>query len=160
MKILRITQKDLSDWQTLALRLWSNYSPEEMKTILYSTLESPKEGGFLARDDAGRAIAFMNLSLRYDYVPGAKESPVAYIEGIYVEEAYRKQGIAAHLVRHAEQWAHEKKCTELASDALIENTDSHHFHTQMGFREVERVVTFIKSIQPTADTKGVPDTEE
>lgn len=155
MKILRITQNDLSDWQTLALRLWSNHSPEEMKTILSSILESPKEQGFLVRDDAGRAIAFMNLSLRYDYVPGAKESPVAYIEGIYVEEDYRKQGIATRLVRHAEQWALEKKCTELASDALIENTDSHTFHVQMGFQEVERVVSFIKPIKDTEDINEV-----
>jgi len=129
-----------------------------METILSGILESPKEEGFLVRDDAGEAIAFMNLSLRYDYVPGATRSPVAYIEGIYVKEACRKQGIATRLIRYAEQWALDKQCTELASDAVIENTDSQNFHIQMGFHEVERVVAFIKQIQLTTDTKEMQDT--
>ena len=160
MRILLITRSDLNDWQTLALQLWPTHSLEEMKMILSNILESPSEEGFLTRDDVGEAIAFMNLSLRYDYVPGATKSPVAYVEGVYVKEAYRKQGIATHLIRHAEQWALEKQCKELASDALIENTDSHHFHTQMGFQEVERVVAFIKPIQRAVDTKEVQDTRK
>lgn len=131
-----------------------------MEKTLSDILKSPREEGFLVRGDAGEAIAFMNLSLRYDHVSGATKSPVAYVEGIYVREAYRKQGIAARLIRHAEQWASEKQCTELASDALIENTDSHHFHAKMGFEEVGRVVAFIKPIPVTADTKDTRDTEK
>lgn len=50
----------------------------------------------------------MNLSLRHDYVPGATQSPVAYIEGIYVKENYRKQGLGKALIQHAEQWAIEQ----------------------------------------------------
>ena len=90
--------------------------------------------------------------MRYEYVPGAKKSPVACVEGIYVKEAYRKQGIAALLIHHAEQWALEKECTELASDALIENTDSHSFHTQLGFQEVGSGA----SISSTMDTNHIP----
>lgn len=146
MKIFQITHNDLNDWQTLALKLWPHDSAEEMKTILTGILNSPSQEGILIRDDAGQAIAFMNFSMRYDYVPGAKNSPVAYIEGIYVEEEYRKQGIATRLVHYAEQWATERQCTELASDTSIENTDSQRVHKQLGFREVERLVAFIKRI--------------
>ncbi len=160
MRILRITGSDLNDWQTLALQLWPTHTPEEMKTILSNILESPREEGLLVRDDAGEAIAFMNLSLRYDYVSGATKSPVAYVEGIYVKEAYRRQGVAGGLIRHAEQWALEKNCTELASDALIENTDSHHFHTRMGFREVERAVVYIKPISLAVDIRETQDTRK
>jgi len=148
MEINRITQDDLKDWHKLALRLWPTHSADEMAKILSDILESARQEGFIVRDDAGQAIAFMNLSMRYDYVPGAKNSPVAYIEGIYVEEEYRRQGIATRLIYYAEQWATERQCTELASDALIENTDSQHVHKQLGFREVERVVAFIKQIRP------------
>jgi len=158
MQIVRVTRDNITDWQTLVLQLWSQDSPDEMKKILSGILESPSQEGFLVRDDAGEAIAFINLSLRYDYVPGVKKSPVAYVEGIYVKAEYRKQGIATRLIRHAEQWALEKQCTELASDALIENTDSQHFHIQMGFREVERAVAYIKPVLPAADTKKVQDT--
>lgn len=97
-------------------------------------------------DDNGSAIAFMNLSLRSEYVPGATQNPVAYIEGIYVLDEYRNQGVGTALIKFAEQWAIEHRCVELASDALIENTVSYEFHTKVGFREVERVVFFIKPV--------------
>jgi aminoglycoside 6'-N-acetyltransferase I len=88
----------------------------------------------------------MNLSLRYECVPGATQSPVAYVEGIYVEADYRNQGVGRFLIQHAERWAIDLGCVRLASDALLENTDSYAFHTQLGFQEVERVVTFIQKI--------------
>jgi aminoglycoside 6'-N-acetyltransferase I len=88
----------------------------------------------------------MNLSLRSDYVPGATHSPVAYVEGIYVRDEYRKQGIGAALIKSAQEWAIDRGCIELASDALIGNSASQEFHTKIGFQEVERTVFFIKPI--------------
>jgi aminoglycoside 6'-N-acetyltransferase I len=113
---------------------------------LTNILQSPREAGFLVRDDDGSAIAFMNLSLRYEYVPDATQSPIAYVEGIYVKDEYRDQRIGTALIQYAEKWALEQGCVELASDALIENTASYEFHTKVGFREVERVVFFIKPV--------------
>jgi aminoglycoside 6'-N-acetyltransferase I len=37
-------------------------------------------------------------------------------------------------------------CTELASDALIDNTVSHSMHRGLGFEETEIVVYFKKSL--------------
>jgi len=146
MKIIKITQEDFNEWLDLALKLWSNESAEEMRASLTNILQSPREAGFLVRDDSATAIGFMNLSLRYEYVSGATQSPVAYIEGIYVKDEYRKQGVGKELVQYAERWAIERGCVQLASDALVENTASYEFHTKVGFQEVERVVTFIKQV--------------
>lgn len=145
MKIIEVTQDDLHEWRDLALRLWPDSSVEEMQVSLTSILHSPRETGFLIKED-GAAIGFINLSLRYDYVAGANQSPVAYVEGIYVRDEYRQQGVGTRLIRHAEQWAIAQGCIELASDALLENTVSHQFHQKAGFQEVERVVAFIKQI--------------
>lgn len=146
MKIVKVTQDDFNEWLDLALKLWSDESVEEMQRSLTNILHSPREAGFLVKDDNDKAIGFMNLSLRYDYVPGATQSPVAYVEGIYVEDEYRKQGVGTQLILYAQQWAIERGCVELASDALLENTASYEFHTKVGFQEVERVVTFIKQV--------------
>ncbi len=146
MRIINAQQQDLNDWQHLALKLWPDYSNEEMRFILSKILDSSTEDGFLVRDANDKAIAFMNLSLRFDYVPGAVRSPVAYVEGIYVEEEYRNKGMGRCLIHYAEQWALKKNCFELASDALLENIESHNFHEKVGFKEVERVVTYIKPI--------------
>lgn len=146
MKIVKVTQNDFTAWLDLALKLWPDETVEEMQASLTAIFASPREVGFLVKDDTGRAIAFMNLSLRYEYVPGAIHSPVAYIEGIYVDEEYRQQGVGKQLVQFALQWGLSQGCVELASDALIENRDSYLFHTKLGFQEVERVVFFIQSI--------------
>lgn len=137
-----MTQSDFNEWLDLALQLWPDCSAADLTNIL----QSPREEGFLVKDDEGSAIAFINLSLRYEYVPDAKQSPVAYIEGIYVKDEYRERGVGTAIIRYAQRWALERGCVELASDALIENTASYEFHTKVGFREVERVVFFIKPV--------------
>lgn len=144
MNIVKVTQKDFNEWLDLVLKLW----PDVSATDLISILHSPRQVGFLVKTEDGSAIAFMNLSLRYEYVPDATQSPVAFVEGIYVKDEYRNQGIGKALIQLAEQWAYEQGCVELASDALIENTASYEFHTKVGFREVERVVYFIKPVVP------------
>ncbi|MGL5923501.1 aminoglycoside 6'-N-acetyltransferase [Chroococcidiopsis sp.] len=146
MKIVKVTQDDFNEWLDLALKLWSDESVEEMQRSLTNIFHSPREAGFLVKDDNDKAIGFMNLSLRSDYVPGATQSPVAYVEGIYVKDEYRKQGVGKKLIQYAQQWAIERGCIELASDALLDNTASYEFHTKVGFQEVERVVTFIKQV--------------
>jgi aminoglycoside 6'-N-acetyltransferase I len=151
MRIVEITQNDFNEWLDLALKLWPDYSSDEMQAILTELLESDRETAFLMRDDNGKAIAFMNLSLRYEYVPEATRSPVGYIEGIYVKNEYRHQGVGKAMVEYAEQWALERGCIELASDALVENTASHEFHTKTGFREAERTVFFIKQLERTSE---------
>jgi aminoglycoside 6'-N-acetyltransferase I len=149
VKTSKTTQDDFNEWLDLALTLWPDYSIVEMQVVLTSILDSPSEDGFIVRDENRNAIAFMNLSLRSDYVPGATHRPVAYVEGIYVKEEYRNQGVGTVLIQAAQQWASDRGCLELASDALIENTASHEFHTKMGFREVERTVFFIKPVTVT-----------
>ncbi|MBD2207723.1 GNAT family N-acetyltransferase [Calothrix sp. FACHB-1219] len=146
MKIFPINQNNFDTWLNLTLELWPDESPEERRNSLITILQSPREAGFLIADDNEIAIGFMNLSLRYDYVPGATTSPVAYLEGIYLKSEYRRQGIGRYLIEHAQQWGREKGCLELASDALLDNTASYEFHCKVGFQEVERIVTFIKVI--------------
>lgn len=147
MTILPITEHDIDDWLQLTLELWPDYNPDEMRSITKEIAKSPKETAFLVRNEQGSAVGFMNLSLRYDYVPGATQKPVAYIEGIYVRTAYQGQGIGRQLIQQAEQWAQQQGCRELASDVLIDNTSSAEFHNKVGFEEVERTVFFIKNVR-------------
>ncbi|GAB3500020.1 GNAT family N-acetyltransferase [Spirosoma knui] len=147
MTILPVTESDFNVWHQLALELWPDYEPEEMADVTHAIAQSPRETAFIVHDESGTAIGFMNLSLRYDYVPGATQKPVAYVEGLYVRPAYQQQGIGRQLIERAEQWAQEQGCRELASDALIDNTASAEFHSKVGFREEERTIFFIKPLQ-------------
>lgn len=152
IKIAEITLADLDEWVALALALWpaEEETPEqaelEMRAELEGILRSRRDTGFMVRDDGGRAIAFMNLSLCNEYVPGATRFPVAYVEGIYVMDGLRQCGVGTALMQQAEVWAQENGCAQMGSDVLIGNEESCQFHTGVGFQEVERVVCFIKDL--------------
>jgi len=87
-------------------------------------------------------------SLRREYVNGTNDDLKGYIEAICVLPEYRNRGIAAELVKITERWMGMNGCREMASDCLIENTDSYHFHLKIGFEETERCIFFLKTIEP------------
>lgn len=97
-------------------------------------------------DGRRQSVGFAQCGLRHDYVEGTTGSPVGYLEGIFVEEPYRKQGCAKQLLDCCEQWAKEKSCTEFASDCELDNEISRQFHLGAGFREANRIVCFVKKI--------------
>lgn len=102
---------------------------------------------FVEYDASGNPLGFVEVALRRDYVNGTTTSPVAFLEGIYVAPEARMRGIARKLFAEAERWAIGAGCVELASDALIENIQSHAMHQALGFEESERVVFFRKSLR-------------
>ncbi|MFK0205252.1 aminoglycoside 6'-N-acetyltransferase [Agrobacterium sp. NPDC090283] len=128
------------DWCLLRHRLWPDTSPAEHMAELQDVSETG--AGLIVHDPAGVAIGFAEVSLRRDYVNGCDTSPVAFLEGIYVEEAFRRQGVASALVAEVTRWAIGQGVSELASDADIKNIDSHRMHAALGFEETERVVYF------------------
>ena len=108
----------------------------------------------LAREDAavfvyreqGEAVGFAQCQLRRDYVEGTESSPVGYLEGIYVREGARRQGVARKLLSACESWAKAQGCKEFASDCELDNTDSQRFHRAVGFEEANRIVAYVKKL--------------
>lgn len=101
---------------------------------------------FVAYADGGKPVGLAEAAMRTDYVNGTTSSPVAFLEGIYVLPDARRQGVAAALVDAVCNWARERGCRELASDALLENERSHAVHRALGFEETERVAFFRKRL--------------
>ena len=94
----------------------------------------------------GQPVGVALCGLRHDYVEGCETSPVGYLEGVCVQEAYRHQGIAGKLVSECQQWVKDKGCTEFASDCELTNTASLNFHLSMGFQEENRIICFKKTL--------------
>ncbi len=139
--ITRAGATDVADWLALRIALWpdaAEESPEEIAALLANA----DQAAFVARDDGGRALGFAEASIRRDHVNGCETSPVGFLEGIYVVEDARRQGVARQLVAAVAAWSHQHDCRELASDAAIDNDASHHMHTALGFGETQRVVFF------------------
>jgi aminoglycoside 6'-N-acetyltransferase I len=139
------TLQTLSDWVRLRTELWPHGSRDEHERDAMQLLERASDMTCLvARVDGLDVVGFAEVALRRDYVAGCTTSPVAFLEGIFVATGFRRQGIARLLCAEAEVWAREQGCREFASDASIDNLDSHRMHAALDFQEVERVVAFRK----------------
>lgn len=130
----------------MARQLWPDYDPDEISDALTAILRSSIEAAFLLRNDEQLAVGFINLSLRYDLIPGATQKPVAYVEGVYTRPEFRRQGLGKLLIEQAEVWAQQQGCAELTADVSDDNPASISFHKQVGFEQINRIVTFIKHI--------------
>ena len=137
--------KDLPILAELACQLWPDHTVEEMNTEYAKILAKPGAAYFLAYAEE-TAIGFAQCQLRHDYVEGTDSSPVGYLEGLYVADGYRKQGVAKELLSACESWAKTKGCTEFASDCELENTQSLQFHLNVGFEEANRIICFTKKL--------------
>ncbi len=144
--VVEATKVDLEPWVQLALLLWPDNSFQEMVETFLGILDSQKKIAFLCRIGQDY-VGFINVSIRVDYVEGSDSNPVGFVEGVYVKERYRRQGIAQRPVTRGEEWARSLGCSQMGSDIERHNTASYDFHTRVGFREADRIICFIKDIE-------------
>lgn len=143
--IKQATRKEAMSLAKLAIQMWEDNKIEELAEH-FEKLAADEEAACFLKYVDGEAVGFAQCQLRHDYVEGTETSPVGYLEGILVEEAYRHKGYAKELLRECEQWAKSKGCTEFASDCELENEESLRFHMAMQFEEANRVICFRKDI--------------
>lgn len=146
--IVPATSVEQPGWLQLRQALWPDGPAGEHRAEMVAFLAAPaRYAQFLAYADDGEAQGFVEAALRSDYVNGTETSPVAFLEGLYVAPAFRRRGIGADLVAAVASWALGLGCSELASDAPLDNTSSHAMHRALGFEETERVVYFRKELR-------------
>lgn len=86
-------------------------------------------------------VGFAEVSER-SYADGCYDGPVAFLEGWMVKTEFQKCGIGRALIRATVEWAKAHDYPHLASDAELENTQSHMAHAACGFEEIDRVVQY------------------
>ncbi len=143
--IRKATIGDAKTVAGLAIKMWKSNTIEELTEEFRDYISQGNCVVVLAMLE-DRAIGFAQCGLRHDYVEGADTSPVGYLEGIFVEEDYRKRGLAKEMLDVCQKWAKEQGCTEFASDCELVNEDSLKFHLKMGFEEANRIICFTKKL--------------
>ncbi|HTH23491.1 MAG TPA: GNAT family N-acetyltransferase [Vicinamibacterales bacterium] len=104
MTIREIIESDRSHWVRLRQALWPGSladHDEETRTFFEQGLAAPVV--FVAELE-DRLVGFLELDFR-KYAPGCKSSPVAFIEGWYVEPESQGLGIGRALIEAAEAHA-------------------------------------------------------
>jgi aminoglycoside 6'-N-acetyltransferase I len=136
-----------NEWLHLRSELWPDDSEEDLLLDIEDMLAEPENYvQALFRMSTGEVTAFVEASVRTDYVNGTTTTPVVFLEGIYVQSAHRGYGIATKLIQFVTEWALDNGYSEMASDVLLENTESQKLHEALGFSETERVVYYCKSL--------------
>ena len=149
--VRRAQSSDADQLVRLRTALWPMSSAEEHSRELTAIL-----GGepittlplvILVAEQADRMlVGFLEVDLR-SHADGCNPSrPVGYIEGWYVAEDSRHQGIGRKLLAVAEDWARSQGCVEIASDTWIDNELSQSVHEASGYEVVDRCVHYRKSL--------------
>lgn len=148
-----VRPSDREEWIRMRILLWPEW-PEDHPPEVDAWLDEvrpDREVFVLEREDDPPAAhghtlgGFVEVGLR-EWADGCDSSPVGYLEGLWVDEDLRGRGFARPLVEAAEAWARERGCTEMASDAALDNARSISVHGALGYEEVVRAVLFRKDL--------------
>ncbi len=139
------TPADDPEWMRLRSLLWPAVEPAVHGLEMRHWLERMDTVVFVVPREQGGLCGFAEVGSR-SIAEGCDTTPVAYLEGWYVEEDVRRNGLGRALIAAAEQWARDHGYRELASDAEIANVSSQTAHTALGFSEVSRAVSYVKAL--------------
>jgi|CXWL01.1.fsa_nt_gi aminoglycoside 6'-N-acetyltransferase I len=148
MKTRLLEPRDRQAWAAMRAALWPDEDADFLghETLMHFTGAPLAEAVFICEALDGDACGFLELSLR-PYAEGCRSKPVPFIEGWFVMPGERHKGAGRALVAAAEHWAILRNFKEIASDTQISNAQGQGAHAALGYEEVERLVTFRKSLR-------------
>ena len=124
--------------------LWPEETPQGHAEWTATILAAGDYWAFIAEAD-GAPAGFAEVAVR-KYANGCESAPVPFLEGIWVEPQFRRQGVGRRLIIHVEEFLTSRGFRELGSDTQLENLESQAAHVGWGFAETERVVYFRKPL--------------
>ena len=145
MIVRRAGALDRPEWLRMRCALWPGHTTAEHEAEMSTWLSRDDTAVFVCPRDSNGLCGFSEVSVRM-YADGCETSPVAFLEGWYVDPDCRGIGRGRALVEAVEAWGRRRGLRELASDALLENEASHRAHEHLGFIEVERAVRYRKPL--------------
>lgn len=144
--VRRVGPADRAEWRRMRDALWPQGGAEHAEEIEASFAAPDHSGAVFVAERAGGGLAgLLELRLR-DFAEGCVSSPVAYVEGWWVDPDARLQGVGEALLRAAEGWARALGLSEIASDCDLDNEAGLRAHQALGFAEAVRVICLRKRL--------------
>ena len=132
---------DEAEWLRLRLALWPDAvaaeQAAEIESFLGGALLPDLMAVFVAPRPEGGLCGLVEVSIHAG-APGCATDHVGYLEGWYVDAAWRGRGLGRALVEAAEAWARAAGCGEMASDTDPSYPNSPAAHAALGYTEVSR----------------------
>lgn len=143
-----VERVDSEAWRRMRQALWPERSAEqharEIEQFFSGQSQEPLEV-LIAADPTGQPVGLAELSVRVS-AEGCRTNRVAYLEGLFVVPAARRQGVGRTLVEAAERWARAQGCSEFASDTHPTNSVSVAVHRAVGFTDAGLVQCYRKDL--------------
>lgn len=139
------TPADAAEWLRMRLLLWPEETPGGHAAEIAEWQARADAVVLVAVRPDGTLSGFAEVGAR-SIADGCTTSPVAYLEGWFVDADARRTGIGTSLVRAAEAWARAGGYREFASDVELDNVTSQRAHRALGFEEMGRAVLYLKPL--------------
>jgi aminoglycoside 6'-N-acetyltransferase I len=140
-----LSEKNVHALTKLSLEFWQDCNYDEAFLNWKQIINSDDNYCALAKISEHYA-GFIHLTIRNDYVEGSDTAKTAYLEAVYISPEYRQQKIATLLINKGEEWVRSKGFCQIASDTTYDNLGSQQLHNKLGYKEVNRIVCFIKTL--------------
>ena len=143
-ELRELMASDREAWTKARCTLWPDCSIEQAAievAVIVDDVDQIAFGVFDGRD----LVGFAEYSL-HPHAIGCGPGPVAYLEGWWVAESVRRQGIGRMLVDAGIAWGRKKDCREMASDTWVDNVASDCAHRALGFESIEQLIHYRRSI--------------
>jgi aminoglycoside 6'-N-acetyltransferase I len=148
MTVEVVRRSQLDDWKRMRAALWPDCPDQDHARDMADILGDPEfNAAFLAHAPDGLPVGFLEVAIRLT-AEGCRPGRIGYLEGWYVEPAWRGRGMGAALIAEAESWALARGCREMASDAYADNQGSRAAHQRLGYQEVALLAHFRKDLNP------------
>lgn len=145
MTVREATEQDISGWLEMRKQLWKPDDGDDFSIEVQRILAAPNQTAFLALLDS-QIAGFSEISIR-TYADGCKTNNVGYLEGIYVKPEFRRRGISRFLLSKCIEWFESQGCSEMASDAEIDNLVSVKMHEALGFQSLKPIIQFTRALK-------------
>src|SRR5262249_5976234 len=130
-----VSESDRAEWLRLRRTLWPDHDDAELaREVDVISADFQRQPVFVAENPAGGLCGMLEVSIRAT-AEGCATDNVGYLEGWFVDPAWRGRGVGRALVAAAEAWARSRGCTEMASDTTPEYPLSPAAHARLGYHE-------------------------
>jgi aminoglycoside 6'-N-acetyltransferase I len=144
MNVRKYEKGDWGELMRMARELFPDLAEEDIHDLMKTVAKDDAQVFVIDRGD-GALGGYVEAGTR-SVADGCMTGAVGYIEAWYVDNDLRRSGYGRALLQAAEDWARSRGFKEMASDALLDNHVSHAAHKSAGYDEVDKVITYRKSL--------------
>lgn len=146
MNFTQITRSQFSLWKKYRRAVYRSIDDDFDEVEMDKIVCDDDWFCYFLTDDKKQHIGMIEMSSR-NIVDGCLSSPVAYIEGLYIEEQHQGQGIGKQVIDTLHIWCRKKGFTEIAADTELDNVNAQKYFNAVGFKETYRVVEFCTKVK-------------